>query len=200
MKNVWEASNLEKRNRILKQLIEGGKCFNELCELVGMGRQTLNIYLKYLVKEKCIKRVRQGKFVFYSLEINHPDVLSLLERYRILGEIDFSRFDAASARYFLARWLNSVESTFLNVVEYYIYVGMRELPELKNIVEGSHNRPLEELIQEEIFDMNEFCRLYGELLSKKIQIRDIKPEMILIARNQLLERLERDLISESERT
>jgi hypothetical protein len=85
-------------------------------------------------------------------------------------------------------------------VEYYIYVGMRELPELKNIVEGSHNRPLEELIQEEIFNMNEFCRLYGELLSKKIQIRDIKPEMILIARNQLLERLERDLISESERT
>ncbi len=196
MKKYWEASDLEKRNKILRLLIEGGKCFNELYEIAGMGRQTLNIYLKYLVREKYIKRKRKGKFVFYSLDINHPDVLSLLERERKLNDIDFSSFDATRARYFLTSWLNSLEFAFLNIVQYYIQVGMGGLPELEKITGGPQG-PIEQLMQEYIFDMNEVCQLYGELLSKKIQSREIKPEMMLTARHQLLERLKNDLRSQS---
>jgi len=196
LKNVWEASNLEKRNKILRLLIEGGKYFNELCEIAGMGRQTLNIYLKYLVREKCIKRERKGKFVFYSLEINHPYVLLLLERERKLNEIDFSSFDAERASNFLIRWLNLLEDIFLVVVHDYIEIGEWGVPEVKKYA-GEYLQLLEQDIVENISFMNEACRLYGELLSKKIQIGDVNPEMILAAKTQLLERLKKDRISES---
>lgn len=183
---MWNASDPEKRKRIIKQLIDGDKGFNEICELVGMGRQTLNIYLKYLVREKYIKRVRQGKFVIYSLEINHPYVLSLLGRVRILGRIELQSLDAGE---FIKQWISSIEFAFLNVLQCYIQIGIGS-KKLKSVAGGS-TRPIEKFLEEYLMDMSEVCQFYGEFLSDKIQRGEIEPEKMWSERNQLLARLKK---------
>ena len=187
MKNIWHAVDHEKRRKILKQLVEGDKSFNELYEAVGLGRQTLNVYLQFLVHEKCIKRVRKGKYVIYSLEKNHPYVLPLLERVRVLGEIDLKCLDAEG---FLAQWLNSIEFAFLNVVQYYITLGVG-IKEVRSKAGGDY-QPIEKPLREYLSDMNEVCQLYGEFLSERIRGGELKPERMWIVRDKLLEKLKKD--------
>ena len=180
-KNVWKASDPEKRSRIVKQLIDGDKGFNEICGLVGMGRQTLNIYLKYLVQEKCIKRVRHGKYVIYSLERDHPYVLSLTGRVQSLGRINLSSLDAEE---FLTQWISSIEFAFLNVVQDYIQLGMG-VTELRSVA-GGPTRPVDSFLEEHLSDMSEVCQFYGEILSDRIRCGELEPEKMGIARSQRL--------------
>ncbi len=184
---MWSASDPEKRSRIIKQLIDGDKGFNEICDLVGMGRQTLNVYLKYLVREKYIKRTRQGKSVIYSIERDHPYVLSLLNRVRILRKIKLSGLDAEE---FLMQWIRSIEFAFLNVIQDYIQMGAG-VTELKSRA-GGHTRPIEKFLEEHLSDMSEVYQFYGEFLSDRIRRGEIEPEKMWTARNQLLSRIKKD--------
>ena len=189
----WRANDPKKQKAILMKLVERDRSFTELYDILGRGtgkgwaRQTLTLYLNKLVQMKCIKkvpRVKGGKRKIYSLERDHPYVMELLGRLRIIGTIYLAELDE---RELLEHWLNSIRFAFVNVVGYYIAVG-KGAEEVRSLGDGA-TLPIEKLLEEYLSDMVEVCQYGGEVLAERIRRGEFDLERVWEERDRLLEKV-----------
>ena len=193
MSSKWKPSNLERQKAILMKLWMGDLSFTELLKSLKRGkmswsRQTLTVYLQAMIEEDRVKRVGLGKRKIYAIERDSPFVGELLGRLRVMGKVELNGLSAGE---FLTQWLNSLEFAFMNMIPYYIAVG-RGVEEVRSIAGGA-SLPMEQLLAGYLSDMNEVCQFYGEVLSERIRRGELEPERMWDARDQLLERLKKDL-------
>ncbi len=190
MRDVWKVDNPERRKTILMQLMSGEKRFTELYNAikqessVGWAKQTLNLYLKALVEEGCVKRVKIGKSVTYSLERDHPYIGQMLGNVLIHGRIELSKLDERSL---IENWIGSIKFTLLNVIQDYMFIG-RGKEELKSLSSDA-TLPIGHFLDEHLSDMSEVCRFYGRVLAKGIGDGSLDPERVWDERNRILKEI-----------
>lgn len=190
MRDMWKADTPERRKTILMQLMGGEKRFTELHSAIkqesriGWAKQTLNLYLKALVEEGCVKRVKSGKSVTYSLERDHPYIGQMLGNVLIHGRIDLLELDERSL---IEEWIGSIKFTLLNVIQYYMLIGKGK-EELRNRSSGA-TMPIGHFLEEYLSDMFGVCRFYGKVLVKGIGDGSLDSERVWDERNRILEEI-----------
>ena len=194
MRSKWSADNPDRQKSVLFLMSEGDKSFTDLYKNLhslaharrakGWARQTLNLYLKELVKKGCVKRVQRGKREIYSLVKDHPYVMELLGRVRIGGRINLSQLDECD---FIEDWINIMKFGLLNIIQDYLTIG-RGYYELKKRGDGSI-LPIEQFIEDHFSDMSEICQFYGAVFAERISRGELDPQKIWDFRNKLLEEI-----------
>ena len=126
MREKWNAGNIDRQKELLIKLSKGDSSFTELYESLkrGWARETLNVYLKSLVRKQYIKRVPKvpgGSRMIYFLVRDHTDVKDILER------VDLRELhEKMSERELLDDWIESMNFSLLNIIQTYMEMGMGE--------------------------------------------------------------------------
>ena len=120
MREKWNAGNIDRQKELLIKLSKGDSSFTELYESLknSWARETLNVYLKDLVRKHYIRKVPRGKRNIYSLERDHPDVKELLERVDIR-----ELYKIKSERELIDDWIESMKFSLLNLIQCYMQIG-----------------------------------------------------------------------------
>jgi len=190
MRDVWRADTPERRKTILTQLMGGEKRFTDLHRAikqesrVGWAKQTLNLYLKALVEEGCIKRVKSGKSVTYSLNRDHPYVGQVLGNVLVRGSIKLSELEEKSL---IEEWIGSIKFNLLNILQDYMLLGTGK-EELRSLSSGA-TTPISHFIEGHLSDISEICRFYGRVLAKGIENGKLDPEKVWDERNRILKEI-----------
>jgi len=173
----WKAENLDKQKEILIKLSRGDRGFTELYNSLksSWARETLNVYLKELVRKHYIRkvpRVSGGKRKIYHLERDHPHVKEILERigikelYTIKSEVEL-----------LDDWVKSLKFSLINIIQCYMWIG-EGFKELSSTGNGA-TIPIENLLSEHLSDLIETCKYHGEYLAEEIKIGTLDRTKVL---------------------
>lgn len=187
MRVKWKAGNINRQKELLIKLSKGDRSFTELYESLknSWARETLNVYLKDLVRKHYIRKVPRGKRNIYSLERDHPDVKELLERVDIR-----ELYKIKSERELIDDWIESMKFSLLNLIQCYMQIG-EGVKTLTSRGNGAAAIPIENVLGNYLSDLVEICKYYGEFLAEEIKIGDLDPKMVWEARNELLEGIKR---------
>ncbi len=185
MEVKWNAGNLDRQKELLIKLSKGDRSFTELYESLknSWARETLNVYLKGLVKKGYIRKVPRGKRKIYALERAHPDVIELLERVDIRD-----LYEIKSERELIDDWIESMKLSLLNLIHYYIQEG-EDVKTLKSWGNGIGTIPIERFLSAYLSDLVEICKYYGEFLADGIKYGDLDSNIAWEARNEILEEI-----------
>lgn len=186
MREKWKAGNIDRQKEILIRLSKGDRSFTELYESLknSWARETLNVYLKSLVRKHYIRKVPRGKRNIYSLERDHPDVKELLERVDIR-----ELYKIKSERELIDDWIESMKFSMLNLIQYYMQIGEG----VKTLTSRGNGAtvPIENFLGDYLSDLVEICKYYGEFLVVGIKMGDLDSKIVWEARNELLEEIKR---------
>jgi len=179
----WNAGNRDRQKELLIKLSKGDRSFTELYVSLknSWARETLNVYLKGLVREGYIRKVPRGKRKIYSLERAHPYVIELLERVDIRD-----LYEIISERELIDDWIESMKFSLLNLIQYYIQEG-EGVRTLKSWGNGIDTIPIEHYLSGHLSDLVEICKYYGEFLADGIKYGDLNSKIVWEARNEILE-------------
>ncbi|GFN33328.1 ArsR/SmtB family transcription factor [Paenibacillus xylaniclasticus] len=78
--DVFKALGDPTRIKIIHALSQHELCVHDLTVVLGMGQSAISHQLRYLRNLRIVKRRKEGKTVYYSLDDNHIEQLFVLTR------------------------------------------------------------------------------------------------------------------------
>ncbi|MFC4779019.1 ArsR/SmtB family transcription factor [Paenibacillus sp. GCM10023252] len=75
--DMFKAISDPTRVRIVYALLHQELCVHDICEVLGMAQSAISHQLRYLRNVRVVKRRKEGKTVYYSLDDEHVKVVFL---------------------------------------------------------------------------------------------------------------------------
>ena len=63
------------RLKILIALIHNEYCVNDIANIIGLSQSAVSHQLKVLRKSKLVKSTRNGRYIYYSLDDEHVEII-----------------------------------------------------------------------------------------------------------------------------
>jgi len=194
----WKTDNVERQIIIMSILAEGDKGFNDIFGEIEFhskewGRQTLNLYLEYMVNEGYIKKVKQGKKrEIYSLNREHYYVQKMLPRRIVHGILNLKELNEED---FVKEWLNSIKFAFLNVLQDYVLIG--EGNNILRDIGTGEAIPIDHILTGHLSDLLDAVKFNGHILENRIKEGNMDSKKVWDVRNKLHEEIKEEIIEDT---